>query len=288
MVFCRSRLFLRPTSLNGFAFSTKRSEQFVHVGISRNSRRPQRHTGDVFRKKLDRNKFAGRSAERKHFKTSFKYEKDGKRSNQRSPMQKRRHKMSYENRFRPRRVKEAVWDLDNFGSDSPSTEDLNESHETSQSLSNQLNATNLSKNSNSPNPPNSPNSPNSPKTSNQSNDVKNVVLSTHPSEVIFKFKPDSELSDAEFFVSPPKSSRRSNREAIHATELTKSSSKSETIAKRLARSGIWSRRESERLITARRVAVNGHVLETPAVRVTDDDEITVDDKPVSGRRQRLC
>ncbi len=56
--------------------------------------------------------------------------------------------------------------------------------------------------------------------------------------------------------------------------------KGERIAKRLARAGLCSRREAERWITAGRVAVNGEVLESPAVLVTAKDRIQVDGKPI--------
>ena len=55
---------------------------------------------------------------------------------------------------------------------------------------------------------------------------------------------------------------------------------SERIAKRLARAGVCSRREAERLIEAGRVAVDGLKLTTPAVTVTDENRITVDGKPI--------
>ena len=57
--------------------------------------------------------------------------------------------------------------------------------------------------------------------------------------------------------------------------------RSERIAKAMARAGIASRREVERLIGLGKVAVNGRILETPATLVTRDDKITVDGKPIS-------
>jgi len=54
----------------------------------------------------------------------------------------------------------------------------------------------------------------------------------------------------------------------------------ERIAKRLARAGLCSRREAESWIRAGRVAVDGKVLDTPAVVVTDKSAITVDGKPL--------
>ncbi|MES2835032.1 MAG: pseudouridine synthase [Pseudomonadota bacterium] len=56
--------------------------------------------------------------------------------------------------------------------------------------------------------------------------------------------------------------------------------RSERIAKAMARAGIASRREVERLIGLGKVAVNGKILSTPAVLVTRDDVITVDGKPM--------
>lgn len=54
----------------------------------------------------------------------------------------------------------------------------------------------------------------------------------------------------------------------------------ERIAKVLARAGVCSRREAERLIAMRRVAINGTTLDTPAVKVTDGDIVTVDGEPI--------
>ena len=51
------------------------------------------------------------------------------------------------------------------------------------------------------------------------------------------------------------------------------------IAKYLARAGVASRREIERMIEAGRITLNGEVLKTPAVKVSDADEIGVDQKP---------
>jgi len=54
----------------------------------------------------------------------------------------------------------------------------------------------------------------------------------------------------------------------------------ERIAKRLARAGLCSRREAEAWILAGRVAVDGRVLDSPAVTVTAASTITVDGKPI--------
>ena len=55
----------------------------------------------------------------------------------------------------------------------------------------------------------------------------------------------------------------------------------ERVAKALARAGVASRRDVERLIEAGRVAINGKVLTTPAVKVAPGDILTVDGAVVS-------
>ncbi|MBX7496390.1 rRNA pseudouridine synthase [Qipengyuania sp. 6B39] len=52
------------------------------------------------------------------------------------------------------------------------------------------------------------------------------------------------------------------------------------IAKLLARAGIASRREIERMIADGRIAIDGKVLDTPAVKLTSLRGVTVDGKPV--------
>ena len=62
----------------------------------------------------------------------------------------------------------------------------------------------------------------------------------------------------------------------------------ERIAKFLARAGLCSRRDAERLIADGRVSVDGTVLSTPAATVTAASEIRVDGKPVGAPdRSRL-
>lgn len=56
--------------------------------------------------------------------------------------------------------------------------------------------------------------------------------------------------------------------------------KPERIAKRIARSGVCSRRDAERMIAEGLVRLNGKKLDSPAVTVTDEDEIIVDGKPL--------
>ena len=55
----------------------------------------------------------------------------------------------------------------------------------------------------------------------------------------------------------------------------------ERVAKLLSRAGIASRREAERMIAEGRVAVNGRVIESPALNLGPEDRITVDGKPVA-------
>ena len=53
------------------------------------------------------------------------------------------------------------------------------------------------------------------------------------------------------------------------------------IAKLLARAGIASRREIERMIEARRIAIGGVAIETPATLLTSLHGVTVDGQPVA-------
>jgi 23S rRNA pseudouridine2605 synthase len=55
----------------------------------------------------------------------------------------------------------------------------------------------------------------------------------------------------------------------------------ERIAKRLARAGIASRREAERMIEAGRVSVDGKRIDTPVTLVDESSDVRVDGKPVA-------
>lgn len=59
-----------------------------------------------------------------------------------------------------------------------------------------------------------------------------------------------------------------------------SSPEAERIAKFLARAGVCSRRDAERLIAEGRVKLNGKLLDTPATKVTSTDKIVVDGRPI--------
>jgi len=54
----------------------------------------------------------------------------------------------------------------------------------------------------------------------------------------------------------------------------------ERVARRIARAGLCSRREAERLVAAGRVAVDGEVLTSPAVTVSGASRVTVDGEPL--------
>lgn len=58
------------------------------------------------------------------------------------------------------------------------------------------------------------------------------------------------------------------------------------IAKVLARAGVCSRRDAEKLIAEGRVTVNGHKLSTPAFKVVPGADIRVDGKPVAKAEKR--
>ncbi|MET0222311.1 MAG: pseudouridine synthase [Tardiphaga sp.] len=62
----------------------------------------------------------------------------------------------------------------------------------------------------------------------------------------------------------------------------------ERIAKVVARAGLASRRDAEEMVTQGRVSVNGRVINSPALDVTENDVITVDGAPLPEReRTRL-
>lgn len=70
--------------------------------------------------------------------------------------------------------------------------------------------------------------------------------------------------------------------------MTDEGQKGERISKRMARAGVCSRRDAERLIAEGRVKLNGKVLESPAINVSESDRIEVDGIRVGGKeRTRL-
>ncbi|MCF6221285.1 MAG: rRNA pseudouridine synthase [Robiginitomaculum sp.] len=60
--------------------------------------------------------------------------------------------------------------------------------------------------------------------------------------------------------------------------------KGDRIAKVLARAGVASRREVERMIGAGRITVDGNLLTTPAFLITGHEKITVDGKPIEEKQ----
>jgi 23S rRNA pseudouridine2605 synthase len=71
-------------------------------------------------------------------------------------------------------------------------------------------------------------------------------------------------------------------------EAPKPKKSGERIAKVLARAGLASRRDAEEMVTQGRVAVNGRVINSPALDVTANDVVTVDGAPLPPReRTRL-
>jgi 23S rRNA pseudouridine2605 synthase len=85
----------------------------------------------------------------------------------------------------------------------------------------------------------------------------------------------------------PKRQAAPKPQAVRVAPET-SSHEGERIAKVIARAGLCSRRDAEVWITNGRVSVNGTVLTTPAITVTEDDAILVDGEPLPQKeRTRL-
>lgn len=62
--------------------------------------------------------------------------------------------------------------------------------------------------------------------------------------------------------------------------MTTKNHNNERIAKRIARAGLCSRREAEKWIEAGRVIVNGEIIKSPALNVSPECKILVDNKPL--------
>jgi 23S rRNA pseudouridine2605 synthase len=76
--------------------------------------------------------------------------------------------------------------------------------------------------------------------------------------------------------------------SVMAESVPSTTPPGERIAKVLARAGVCSRRDAERWIAEGRVKVNGRVLQSPALNVTERDVVLVDDTPLPTReRTRL-
>ncbi|MGJ4952360.1 pseudouridine synthase [Bradyrhizobium sp. HKCCYLS20291] len=84
----------------------------------------------------------------------------------------------------------------------------------------------------------------------------------------------------------PEPDKRSKR--VVPDEAPKPGKTGERIAKVLARAGLASRRDAEEMVTQGRVSVNGRVINSPALDVTENDVIQVDGAPLPEReRTRL-
>lgn len=87
---------------------------------------------------------------------------------------------------------------------------------------------------------------------------------------------------------PAGPSRAKPKRAARTPAAERASEKGERIAKVIARAGICSRRDAERMIAEKRVRLNGRVLDTPATVVTPEDRIEVDGNALAAReRTRL-
>ncbi|MGL6042972.1 MAG: pseudouridine synthase, partial [Sandaracinobacteroides sp.] len=90
---------------------------------------------------------------------------------------------------------------------------------------------------------------------------------------------------AEASAAPRTGGRRAGRARTAATArptgAAKSAAAGDRIAKLLARAGVGSRRDIERMVAEGRVALDGVVLETPATVLKSLEGVTVDGKPVA-------
>ncbi|NLS00294.1 pseudouridine synthase [Rhizobium sp. P38BS-XIX] len=97
------------------------------------------------------------------------------------------------------------------------------------------------------------------------------------------FAGDKKTMKRESGAKPPK-----NAAARAGDETTVADGKAERISKVMARAGVASRRDIERMILDGRVTLNGVLLDTPVVNVTLSDKIEVDGMPIRGiERTRL-
>ncbi|GBR55489.1 tRNA/rRNA pseudouridine synthase [Neokomagataea thailandica NBRC 106555] len=71
-----------------------------------------------------------------------------------------------------------------------------------------------------------------------------------------------------------------NENAFESTPNDRDEPRGERIAKYLARAGVASRRDVERMITERRIRIGGKMIEHPATFVQRGDIVIVDNKPI--------
>ncbi|WP_377292966.1 pseudouridine synthase [Rhizobium sp. SG2393] len=82
--------------------------------------------------------------------------------------------------------------------------------------------------------------------------------------------------------------RAAKAKAGDAPVASAASDEPQRISKVLARAGVASRRDIERMIMEGRITLNGKLLDTPVVNITATDEVLVDGEPVRGpERTRL-
>ncbi len=79
---------------------------------------------------------------------------------------------------------------------------------------------------------------------------------------------------------PKAPARKPAKQAPSTAKDSAATPDGDRIAKVLSRAGVASRREAERMIAEGRVAVNGKVIDSPALNVTARDRILVDGKPL--------
>lgn len=97
-------------------------------------------------------------------------------------------------------------------------------------------------------------------------------------------KPQTRKPREDFAEKPARAPRAAKAEAGSGDDAVKP----ERISKLLARAGVASRRDIERMIMEGRVSVNGVVLESPVLNATLADTIEVDGQPIRGiERTRL-
>ncbi|MBO9193205.1 pseudouridine synthase [Rhizobium sp. 16-449-1b] len=100
-------------------------------------------------------------------------------------------------------------------------------------------------------------------------------------------KPSPRDTGAKSGEKPARKFAKSADKADAVSDVT-SDSKAERISKVMARAGVASRRDIERMILDGRVTLNGKPLDTPVVNVTLTDKIEVDGMPIRGiERTRL-
>ncbi|MCM2291325.1 rRNA pseudouridine synthase [Allorhizobium sp. BGMRC 0089] len=105
-------------------------------------------------------------------------------------------------------------------------------------------------------------------------------------------RPGGKPETRKFKNDGPKSASKAEKSATRQRDpdprMTDEPMKPERISKLLARAGIASRRDVERMIMDGRVALNGKLLDTPVVNATLADRIEVDGEPIRGiERTRL-